>query len=452
GWQWPEQAALEGRVRAELPRIGIWSLLAPPGWRLRGTLRADVAVAGTRAQPLFSGPIQADNLGLRSVVDGIELRDGRLRARVDGDRLRVDEFVLRGAGEGENGGTLTARGEGRWAKGGPELTATVQLAKLHASIRSDRRVTVSGQLDAKVAPQGTDVSGKLNIDEALIVVPEESPPRLGEDVMVRNAPGQIATADERKRQLPATRQAGAGPAPGVPVIPPKEKPVRVAVQVDLGNAFRVQGRGLDTRLAGTLDIAADSPREPRITGTLNTVGGRYRAYGQQLEIERGVLRFTGAPDNPALDVLAIRPRTEQRVGVLVSGRAQSPLIRLYSEPELPDAQKLTLLVTGQQSAGSGAEAALVQQAALALLSARGGTGGGFASKLHLDQLSIKRGEGGPLVALGKRFSQNFYASFERSLSGGLGTLYVFYEISKRLKVRAETGGASAVDLIFTFAW
>ncbi len=452
GWHWPEQAPLEGSVRAEMPRIGIWSLLAPPGWRLRGTLRADVAVAGTRAQPLLTGPIQADNLGLRSVVDGIELRDGRLRARVEGDRLRVEEFMLRGAGEGENGGTLTARGEGRWARGGPELNASVQLAKLRASIRNDRRVTVSGQLDARVAPQGTDVTGKLRIDEALIVVPEESPPRLGEDVVVRNAPGQIATAEERKRQPPATRQAGAGPIPGAPAAPPKEKPLRVAVQVDLGEGFRVQGRGVDTRLAGTLDITADSPREPRLNGALHTVGGRYRAYGQQLEIERGVLRFTGAPDNPALDVLAIRPRTEQRVGVLVSGRAQSPLIRLYSEPDLPDAQKLTLLVTGQPAPATGAEAALVQQAAMALLAARGGAGGGIAGKLGLDQLSVRRGEGGPLVALGKRFSQNFYASFERSLSGGLGTLYVFYEISKRMKLRAETGGASAVDLIFTFAW
>ena len=29
------------------------------------------------------------------------------------------------------------------------------------------------------------------------------------------------------------------------------------------------------------------------------------------------------------------------------------------------------------------------------------------------------------VTLGKRFSRNFYAAYERSLSGALGTLYLF---------------------------
>ena len=59
GWSWPERAPLSGRVQAQLPRIGVWSLLAPPGWRLRGSLSADIVVAGTRAQPDLSGPLQA---------------------------------------------------------------------------------------------------------------------------------------------------------------------------------------------------------------------------------------------------------------------------------------------------------------------------------------------------------------------------------------------------------
>ncbi|HVE53159.1 MAG TPA: DUF490 domain-containing protein, partial [Ramlibacter sp.] len=103
GWTWPEQAPLSGRVQAQLPRIGVWSLLAPPGWRLRGSLSADITVAGTRAQPQLSGPLVADDLALRSVVDGIELKNGRLRAQLAGQRLVVSEFLLRGSEEG--GGT-----------------------------------------------------------------------------------------------------------------------------------------------------------------------------------------------------------------------------------------------------------------------------------------------------------------------------------------------------------
>ncbi|OYY51977.1 MAG: DUF490 domain-containing protein, partial [Polaromonas sp. 24-62-144] len=84
GWLWPADAPLEGRLRAQLPRIGVWSVLAPPGWRLRGSLATDLRISGTRAAPQLAGDLLANDLALRSVVDGIEFGNGRLRARLDG--------------------------------------------------------------------------------------------------------------------------------------------------------------------------------------------------------------------------------------------------------------------------------------------------------------------------------------------------------------------------------
>jgi translocation and assembly module TamB len=229
----------------------------------------------------------------------------------------------------------------------------------------------------------------------------------------------------------------------------------LAVDLDLGDDFQVRGRGLQTRLRGTLALSGQSIRAPRLAGTITTVGGEYRAYNQRLDVERGVLRFTGRIDNPALDILAIRPNITQRVGVLITGTAQAPFIRLYAEPDLPDAEKLAWLVTGRASPSGGAEAALVQEAALALLSSRrsGGSGSGIAGTLGLDQLSVRRDSSeGAVVTLGKQFARNFYASYERSLSGALGTLYIFYDVSRRLTVRAQAGERAGVDLIFTFTF
>ena len=56
------------------------------------------------------------------------------------------------------------------------------------------------------------------------------------------------------------------------------------------------------------------------------------------------------------------------------------------------------------------------------------------------------------MTLGKRFGRNFYAAYERSLSGALGTLYIFYDLTRRLTVRAEAGERTAVDLIFTLSF
>jgi translocation and assembly module TamB len=439
GRHWADDAPLGGFIRAKLPRIGVWSLLAPPGWRLRGSLAADVALSGRRNDPQFSGTLAADDLALRSVVEGVELRNGRLRARLEGQRLQVDEFLLHGA-EGGGDGWIAAKGAASWTAQGPRLNATAQLNKLHANLRSDRDVTVSGDLAARVDANGTDVRGRLAVDRARIVLPDELPPRLDEDVVVRHAEGNIATAEERKELEPDR-------------VPPK-RPFHVAVDIDLGNDFRLQGRGLDTKLRGTLALTGDSLAQPHLVGLIRTNQGEYRAYGQRLDIERGLLRFTGALDNPSLDILAIRPHLTQRVGVTITGAVQSPVIRLYSEPDMPDADKLTWLVTGRAAPATGAESALLQQAAVALLaSRRGGSPGGVAGRVGLDELSVRRDTTeGAVVTLGKRFAHNFYAAYERSLSGALGTLYIFYDLSKRLTVRAEAGERTGVDLIFTFSF
>ena len=437
GWEWPASAPLDGTLTAQLPRIGVWSLLAPPGWRLRGSLGANVKVAGTRGDPQLSGTLVADDLALRSVVDGVELQGGRLRARLDGRRLVIDEFMLRGSEAAGGGGTLVATGEGTWTSGGPQARLAVRLDRLRGSIRTDRQLTVSGELAASIDAAATEITGRLKVDSARIVLPEETAPQLGDDVVVRGA----ATRPTRSQARAAEPQRADG------------RRLRLDVALDLGDQFRVQGHGIDTRLSGTLQVSGQSLTSPRLAGTIRTVGGEYRAYGQWLDIERGVLRFTGPVDNPSLDILAIRPNMLQRVGVQITGNVLNPYVRLYSEPELPDAEKLSWLVVGRPSASGGAEAALVQQAALALLASRSGKSGGkgIAGSLGLDQLSFRRdGADGPAVTLGKRLGRNFYAAYERSLSGAMGTLFIFYDLTRRITIRAEAGERTAIDLIFTF--
>ncbi|MBR7560534.1 translocation/assembly module TamB domain-containing protein, partial [Mycobacterium tuberculosis] len=72
---------------------------------------------------------------------------------------------------------------------------------------------------------------------------------------------------------------------------------------------------------------------PRITGEIRTVQGRYRAWGQSLDVETGLIRFNGPYANPSLDILALRPNIAVRAGVQVQGTANAPRVRLYSDPE-----------------------------------------------------------------------------------------------------------------------
>lgn len=449
GWLWPLDAPLTGQLRAQLPRIGVWSVLAPPGWRLRGSLGADVSINGTRAAPQLAGNLQANNLALRSVVDGIEFGRGRLRASLDGTRMRISEFTLQGAGDQGTGGTLTAQGEAAWLDGQAVLQLDAKLERLRASLRSDRQLTLSGELQIRHDKKLTEFGGALKVDQARILLPEEGTPQLGDDVVVRSSSGAAAG-----KKAPAETSASTASSTQ------DGRAIKLAIKLDLGQDFRVQGKGVDTLMRGTLALNGNSLSEPRLTGSVNTFGGQYRAYGQRLDIEQGLLRFTGPVDNPSLDVLAIRPNLTQRVGVQITGTALLPRVRLYAQPDLPDAEKLSWLVLGRSSAAGGGEAALLQQAALALLGSKsGGMSGGLAASLGLDELSFRGASSNTdgsttegAVTLGKRFSRNFYAAYERSISGALGTLYIFYDLSQRFTVRAQAGQQSAVDLIFTIPY
>jgi len=473
GWQWAPDAPLGGTIKAMLPNLGVWSMLAPPGWRIAGTLDANATLSGNRAAPRWNGTLGADKLALRAPVEGLDLRDGRLRATLTGERVQITEFTLKGGagssarigGQSGNrstaaseartdGGTLSASGELAWgpasgSASGIRMALQGQLRALRVLVRTDRQVTLSGDLQARLDNGQFTVRGKLRTDRAVIILPDETAPSLGSDVVVRSAAKDREAAEAAKRE--------AARADAQAAKPQTAKPPDITVEFDLGDDFAVQGRGITTRLEGNLEIRStrlDAP--PRITGEVKTVKGQYRAYGQQLDVETGIARFNGPFDNPALDILAIRPNLSQRAGVQITGTAQSPRVKLYSEPALSDAETLSWVVLGRASATSGGESALLQQAALSLLGKIGGasTGGSLASRFGLDELGFKGpGDGGDLresaVTLGKRLSKDFYITYERSIGGTFGTLFIFYDLTTRLTLRGQAGQTSGLDLIYT---
>ena len=467
---WAADAPLAGTLRARLPDVGVWSALAPPGWRVRGTLDASATLSGTRNAPRWAGTLGADDMAVRSVVDGVDLQGGRLRATLQGNELLINEFRLQGgrgssariAGFSGNrtaaspdGGTLTASGRVAWgdtasaATGLSGITMSLQAEAraLQVLVRADRQVSVSGSVQAQLQQGQISLRGKLTTDRATIILPDESAPTLGSDVVVRSKAKDLA--DQAKAQAAAKASQVAAQAETA-------KPPDIAITLNLGRDFALSGHGITTRLTGEVEIRSSAVpgAPPRVTGEVRTDEGRYRAWGQMLNVETGLIRFNGPYNNPSLDILALRPNIRVRAGVQVTGTAQAPRVTLYSDPELPDAEKLSWVVLGRDAAGGGAEAALLQQAALALLGRGNSPGAGIASRLGLDEIGVKGPAAGEdatsaALTLGKRLSSDLYVTYERSLSGTLGTLYIFYDLTRSLTLRGQTGEKSAVDIIYT---
>ncbi|MET0280306.1 MAG: translocation/assembly module TamB domain-containing protein [Steroidobacteraceae bacterium] len=452
GWTLPDTAPLSGTLRAQIQDLGAWSVVAPPGWRVQGRFDADLALSGTVKAPQLRGTLQGDGLKVRSVLDGVELHEGTLRATLEGTRLAIAELRFEGGSgsrayiSGRSGnrtrapserGRMDASGTIDWSalEPGSEAASAIRmdmratLQRMQVLVRNDRQMTLSGELSAGLQQGALQVRGDLSVDRATIKLPEASAPTLGNDVVVLRE-GKPAVANAA---APATGHLETA------------RPLDLEVKLNLGRDLALEGQGITTRLEGELTVRSKpGAAEPfAVVGEVRTVEGKYRAWGQALDVETGVVLFNGSYSNPSLNLLAIRPEIEVRAGVRVTGTLTAPRVQLYSDPDLPEAEKLAWVVLGRATAVGGAEGSSMQQAALGVLAGR--LASGMAGGLGLDELGLTESS----VSIGKRLSDELYMTYEAGLAGAASTLYIFYDITRRLTVRGQTGEASAVDLIYT---
>jgi translocation and assembly module TamB len=192
-------------------------------------------------------------------------------------------------------------------------------------------------------------------------------------------------------------------------------------------------------------------------GELRVAEGRYEAYGQQLEINRGQLIFSNAPlDDPGLDIEARRRIETVTVGLNVRGTLQEPRLTFFSDPSMPQTQIVSYLLVGKplnaSAAGEGEDLG-GQSDTLAL------QGGGFLAsqlgrRLGIEEVGIENyinssGEANPSLVLGKFLSPRLFISYGISLTESINTLKLRYTISDRWIFRTESGEAQSADLEYT---
>jgi len=425
-WPAPEDP-LSGSVQLRVASLGVWGAWVPPGWRLEGEVQTIARVGGRFGAPKLDGELRGTRLGARNLLEGLHVRDGELDLRLDGDQATIRQFTLR-AGEGQldvtGGGTL---GEA------PSMKLHLAARKFQVLGRVDRRLIASGDADLTLDGKALTASGQFDVDEGLFDVSRSDAPSLDGDVVVVR-PG------DRRNARPGGGEEDAKFA------------TDLALTINLGDQIRVRGRGLDTRLDGRLRVTMPGGHLA-VRGAVRTVGGTYAAYGEKLEIERGRIVFVGEPDNPRLDVLALRPDMDVEVGVLITGTAQSPRVRLHSNPEMSDTDKLSWLVLGRDPDSLGrTDMALLQRAAVALLAGQGeGPGDALARNLGLDTLSLSQTEGDnpdTVITLGRQLSQRWYVGYERGVNATAGTWQLIYRAAKRFTLRLQSGLDESLDAIW----
>ncbi|WP_310491701.1 translocation/assembly module TamB domain-containing protein [Dechloromonas sp.] len=472
-WSLDQQARWQGRLKTDIADLGWLGELIGDGWQSEGRLNGELQLAGTPAVPLSSGRFRGDNLALRLPAQGLNLARGELDLDLRDNLLHINRLGFDSllqpmprairldarddlAALTAKPGRLEISGEIRVDHGsaGENAFLDFKLDRLGAFQLPDQWVVVSGNGRLSLKDGTLGAVGKLAVDAGYWQLAPSGTPRLSDDVVVKR---------------PGTEKPAAS-------LRPK---LELDVSTDLGRNFLFNGAGLSSRLAGSIRITAHGRDLPRASGTIRARSGRFEAYGQKLEIERGILSFNGLLDNPGLDVRAVRKGLSVEPGVQISGSAQRPVIKLISDPELPDAEKLAWLVLGHGPEQMGAgDATLLFSAAGGLL---GNDSGNVVQQLKktfgFDEFGLRQGNigdtggrqptsrvaggnsidtagttGQQILSVGKRLTSNALVSYEQTLGRAEGIVKLTVNLTRQIAVIGRAGSDNALDIFYTLTF
>jgi len=424
----PAGRPLSGELSLSLPDPAPLAVLVPQLSELSGPLQLSSQLHGTLDRPrlTLNGRWQDGRARLPEL--GIVLTDIDVQLSGDDDRLQLTGQASSGPGKVRLEGDLQLDAAAGWP-----LRLKLSGENFEVARRSDVEARVSPDLDIVAARGAISATGRLTVPYARITAKD-----LGRGA-VRSSADEVIIGAGQPVELPAQ---GAG--------------LRITANIvlALGDAVHLDAYGLTTRLTGELRLHQAAGAAAEGAGQLQLEEGRYKAYGQDLTIDRGRLLFSGPLQNPELDVRASRKAGNVTAGLLLSGSLQKPGVQLFSEPVMEQAEVLSYLVTGGPiSSGSGSVSplALAQAAAGLGLEKSGELTGQLGSSLGLDELKVEGGAAGiegSVMAIGKQLSPDLYLRYLYGLFDNSASVQIRYLLTKRLRLEGQAGQQRSADVIY----
>ncbi|WP_159874598.1 translocation/assembly module TamB domain-containing protein [Aquitalea denitrificans] len=415
---------LAATATVSLPSLAALAQLSSPALELGGQLSANLALTGPLGQLQGQGSIQGSQLLLADHRTGIRLGDGVLQAHLNGRSLVLDRLRF-ASGQGD----VVASGSLDLKDSGPDAVVRVVLNKFSVFDKPSRKLVVSGNAELSMVEHKIALTGRIRADQGRIDLPKGGAPTLSDDVIV-------------KGRKPAEPSAFAS------------LPLTVALDLDLGDRFRFVGQGLDVELTGVVKVTANPGLPPGARGQVRVVKGRYKAYGQDLDIEQGIISFVGPLDNPALNVVAKRHLSPVGAGVEVSGSVSSPRIRLVADESMSEKDKLAWLVLGHAASGDRDDSALAASAGMMLAGSINDHVGlfdelGMASR---KERTLANGTVSPaeqVVTVGRQLTRELYLGYEYGVTSADQAVKLAYQLSKGWSMVLRAGTNTSVESRYT---
>ncbi|HWM89135.1 MAG TPA: translocation/assembly module TamB domain-containing protein [Thermoanaerobaculia bacterium] len=417
---------LSGRVDVNLANLAFLEGFVPDVNDPAGSLVGGYDLSGTVGTPRFVGEARLSNGKADIPRLGIELRDLQLAATGNGTgALDIDGSVRSGKG--------TLRVQGRAGVPGPETPIRLAISgnNVQAMDTEEIKLVVSPDLEVTYDRELFKIAGDVTVPSADIEMEkrgEQGPVAASKDVVFVNA-GQEA-------------------------LPDKDMALSARVRIILGKDVNMNVLGLKAKPTGSLLAIEEPGRVTRGVGELELKEGTFKAYGQDLTIERGRIIFAGGPiNNPGLDVRAFRRADDGTVaGINAKGTLETPEVTLWSDPPMGQSEQLAYLLMGRPlNRVSPQEGDRLANAATAL-GLRGGNllAKKLAARYGLEEARIESDgslEQASLV-VGKYLSPRLYVTYGIGLFEPINTFRIRYLLSDKWTLQAESGEGTSADALY----
>ena len=442
--------ALQGSLTGRVQERGFLTAVFPGlVQESHGELDLDLRLGGVWREPGLAGSLKLAKAGAYLPSAGIHVSDLELTARLERELIRIEGFkAVSGAGHLEGAALVQLHG---WEVAG--YSGTLNGERFQTVYLPELQLLTSPKLSFKGEGSRLVVAGDLVVPEMLISgPPTRSVVTPSKDVILEGAP---AGGESAKFPLD----------------------VEGKIRLVLGDKVKVKAEGIDATLGGEMDLALQGIDRITSRGEIRVVKGRYRAYGMDLEIVRGRLYYVGGPvDQPTLDILALRTVGDVRAGVSVAGPLGSQVVKLYSEPTLPDVDIMAYMVLGHPLGTSSTDqASLMAGAASSLLSFGQSESlqDQIKDRLGLNVLGVetvdqttagrmgyqevpvtptgaapKTSAGESLMTVGKYLTPKIYLSYGRSLVTGGSLFQLRYDIMRHWQIETQSGSESGADIYY----
>ena len=423
------QRNLGGNVNIRNFSLAMVNAIFSRGEKAAGTLNANLRLAGNAQSPQLFGQMQLNGAELDANFMPFDMQPSQLAMNFNGMSSTLQGVVRTRQGE------IALNGDADWSQiDNWRARIAAKGSRVRITVPPMVRLDVSPDIVFTATPQLFTLDGSADVPWARIVVhelPESAVGVSSDEVMLKN---------DLQPEEPKTAAI----------------PINSNLVIHVGNNVRLDAFGLRARLTGDLKVAQDK-QGLGLNGQINIPEGRFRAYGQDLIVRKGELLFSGPPDQPLLNIEAIRnpESTENDViaGVRVTGTADEPKAEVFSDPAMSQQEALSYLLRGQgldseQSDSDAMTSMLVGLGVAQSGQVVGKIGETFGvSNLALDTQGV--GDSSQVVVSGYVLP-GLQVKYGVGIFDSLATLTLRYRLMPKLYLEAVSGIDQALDLLYQF--